>query len=207
LGYTLHESRKSKPTRLLEEFDAQRTAAVATAQLDGTSPQELPAQMDEMDARVAAELDAVAEQSGWAEPAEAPPGQVPAYMAVNHMLFDSWVHERDLMLPAGEMPVTDPNEAAMVGSYALGLTGVARAFGDSAPPALNVQIHLTDIDRHLFVEVSEARTSVSFGERDGPVNISASTGDMVDFTTGRRESVTGDEVGCAYLSRLATVMR
>ena len=125
LGYTLHQSRKGEATRLLEGFDPQTTPALSAAQFAGLSPRDLLERMTDMDARVEHELGSLAVDGG-AAPAEAPPGQVPAHVAVNHFLFDSWVHERDLMLPANELPVTEPNEAAMVASYVVGLTGLAQ---------------------------------------------------------------------------------
>lgn len=124
LGYTLHQARKGETTRFLDGFDAQETAAVAIAQLDGLSPRQLLDELEKTDERVDAELVAL-EREGWEATAEAPPGHVGAQIAVNHFLFDSWVHERDLLLPTGEQPPTDRCEAALVVSYVLGLAALA----------------------------------------------------------------------------------
>ena len=144
LGYTLHQSRKGEATRLLEGFDSQQTAVVAAADFDGLSPQDLLEQMTAMDAQVHHQLGFLAGDAA-AAPAEAPPGQVPAYVAVNHFLFDSWVHERDLLLPANELPVTEPSEAAMVASYVVAMAGLAHVVDDDPP--LTLRMHLTDLDR------------------------------------------------------------
>jgi uncharacterized protein (TIGR03083 family) len=207
LGYTLHQSRKGEATRLLEGFDSQKTAVETAADFEGHSPQELLEQMTSMDARVEQQLRLLVGDVATA-PAEAPPGQVPAYVAVNHFLFDSWVHERDLLLPANERPVTDPGEASMVASYVLALAGVARAAGDAAPPPVVLGIHLTDIDRSLRIEVDDAGSTVTFGAAGEPANVHAKTGDLVDFTTGRRidEELDADPTAIAFLGRFATVM-
>lgn len=205
LGYTLHQSRKGEATRLLEGFDSQQTAVVAAAYFDGLSPQDLLEQMTAMDARVQHQLGFLAGDDA-AAPAEAPPGQVPAYVAVNHFLFDSWVHERDLLLPANELPVTEPSEAAMVASYVVALTGLAHAV-DDAPP-LTLRMHLTDLDRNLLVEVADSRSTVTFAAPEEPADVHAKACDLVDFATGRKihGELHADPPAIAFLSRFATVM-
>jgi len=207
LGYTLHQSGKGEATRLLEGFDSQKTAVEAAADFDGQTPQELLEHMTAMDARVQHQLGLLVGDAA-AAPAEAPPGRVPAYVAVNHFLFDSWVHERDLLLPANELPVTEPSEAAMVASYVLALAGIARAVGDAPPPPVVLRIHLTDIGRSLRIEVDDRGSTVTFAEAEEPANVHAKVGDVVDFATGRRidGELDGDPAAIAFLSRFATVM-
>lgn len=207
LGYTLHQSRKGEATRLLKGFDAQQTAVDAAADFDGLSSQDLLKQMTAMDERVQHLLGMLTGDAA-AAPAEAPPGQVPAYVAVNHFLFDSWVHERDLLLPANEVPLTEPNEAAMVASYVVALAGIAGAVDDGAPPATVLRIHLTDLDRDLLIEVEDGRSTVAFASPDEPANAYATTGDLVDFTTGRKLDgmLDADPDTILFLSRMATVM-
>jgi uncharacterized protein (TIGR03083 family) len=207
LGYTLHQARKGEATRLLEGFDSQQTAVVTAADFDGLSPQQLLEQMTAMDARVQHELGLLAGADA-AAPAEAPPGQVPAYVAVNHFLFDSWVHERDLLLPANELPVIEPSEAAMVASYVVALAGVARAVDDAPPPPLTLRIHLTDLDRDLLIEVADGGSTVTFAAPEEPANVRAEACDLVDFATGRKidGELDADPTAIAFLSRLATVM-
>lgn len=207
LGYTLHQSGKGEATRLLVGFDSQQTAVETAADFDGLAPQSLLEQMTAMDARVHLQLDMLSGDTA-AAPAEAPPGQVPAYVAVNHFLFDSWVHERDLLLPANELPVIEPTEAAMVASYVVALAGIARAVGDVPPPPLVLRIHLTDLDRTLLVEVDESGSRVTFAAPEEPAHAYAEAGDLVDFATGRKidRVLDADPTAITFLSRLATVM-
>ena len=132
---------------------------------------------------------------------------MPAYVAVNHFLFDSWVHERDLLLPANERPVTEPNEAAMVASYVVALAGIARA-GRAPPPPVTMRVHLADLDRNLLIEVSDVGSTVTFAASGEPADVRATAGDLVDYATGRRihGELDADPTAIALLSRLATVM-
>lgn len=207
LGYTLHQSRKGEATRALTGFDSQRTAAVTAAQFAGLSSADLLDHLAVVDAQVDNEI-AAFDDDDWARPAEAPPGQVPAYVAVNHFLFDSWVHERDLMIPANQIPISEPNEAAMVATYVLALTGVARRVGDEASSLSPVLIRLSDIDRLIRVDVENGGAIVSFIEPAGEVDFYARAADVVDFATGREteEELPNHEPVIRFLSRLATVM-
>lgn len=60
--------------------------------------------------------------SDWSATAEAPPGHVSVSATVHHALWDSWVHERDVMLPLGMTPVVDPDEVGTTIRYAVALS-------------------------------------------------------------------------------------
>jgi uncharacterized protein (TIGR03083 family) len=53
--------------------------------------------------------------------AEAPPGHVPVSTVVHHALWDSWVHERDVVLPMGGAPDVEPDEITACLRYAAAL--------------------------------------------------------------------------------------
>ena len=135
LGYTLHQASAGEPTSLLRDFDPHATVQAAAAMLGELTPAETRTSMTSMDASVDAEcttLDSV----GWTMLAEAPPGQLPADLAVSHFLFDSWVHEYDLLVPRGERPVADPLEVEVVVRYLVGLA----SFATDATTALDVRL-------------------------------------------------------------------
>ncbi|HET6911253.1 MAG TPA: maleylpyruvate isomerase family mycothiol-dependent enzyme [Mycobacteriales bacterium] len=207
LGYTLHQALKGQPTRLLADFDAQETPKTTTSMFDGLSPNQLLDQLHAMDARVDAELQRLSIE-GWGVDAEAPPGRVAAHVSVNHFLFDSWVHERDVMLPAKQTPTTEPGEAAAVASYVLALAGIARTVDEDPPQPAAIRVHLTDVDRHLCLTVTEAGSVVRFCPGDSSTNIAASAGALVDAATGRVvvASIDADAHASAVLEHLATAM-
>jgi uncharacterized protein (TIGR03083 family) len=207
LGYTLHQARKGEATRLLEGFDPQKTPGAAAAMFRGLSPPDLLEQMTAMDAAIGHELGSLADD-GETSPAEAPLGQVPAHVSVNHFLFDSWVHERDLMLPANQVPVTEPNEAAMVASYVVALAGAANAISDDALRPVTLRMQLTDLDRQLNVEMADGATTVAFAASAEPANVTAKACDLVDFATGRAVDgdLAADQTAIDFLGRLAILM-
>ena len=100
LGYALHVAAAGMPSSLLRDFDTHTTVQAAAAMLGDLTPADARAALASADASVERELSAVA-GDGWLALAEAPTGHLPAYLSVSHFLFDSWVHEYDLMLPMG----------------------------------------------------------------------------------------------------------
>lgn len=204
LGYTLHQAQKGEPTRLLAGFDAQSTAADTTAALDGLPPAALLEELERADGRVDAECDAL---DDWTIPAESPAGQVSAHLAVNHFVFDSWVHERDLLLPAGEAPRPEPPEQLVVVAYALALAGAARSIDDAEARHDVVSVHLSDVECHLTVTTTGMSSEVTLGGRHHP-DLTAPSGALVDLATGRSPDadVGANHRATVFLDRLASVM-
>jgi uncharacterized protein (TIGR03083 family) len=205
LGYTLHKADKGEPTSLLADFDAQATPGAAAQVFAGLSADELLAQLEAMDANVERQLDGLTGE-GWHAPAEAPMGRVPAYVSLNHFLFDSWVHEHDLMLPTGQQPLLDPREATVVATYVLALAGLAAT--QESPEPRSLRVHLTDLDLHLAVEMADGSSRVAPGRSDGPVSAAGTAASVVDVATGRADPavLTADPAASACLTHLARVM-
>ncbi|MGN6474550.1 MAG: maleylpyruvate isomerase N-terminal domain-containing protein [Mycobacteriales bacterium] len=207
LGFTLHEAKRGNPTTLLRGFDPKAGPAALVAAASKRTPTELLAELTDVDARVDAEISGYSE-SDWQAFAESPAGHVPAYLSLTHMLFDSWVHERDLMVPAGEVPSTDADEASIVAAYVFGLSGIARAADEPPHPDTTLQLQLTDIDLTLVIQRAEGRVRVTAGAIYAPVDATGTAADLVSYTTGRdpegRPVV--DASAATYLSNLVTRM-
>lgn len=203
LGYTLHEAKRGNPTTLLRGFDPKAGPAALVAAASKRTPGELLGELTELDARVDAEISGYTD-SDWHAFAESPVGHVPAYLSLTHMLFDSWVHERDLMVPAGEVAPTDSGEAAIVAAYVFGLAGIARAADEGPHPDIALQLQLTDIDLSLVVHRTAGRVRVSAGAMDSPVDASGTASDLVGYTTGREleHQPVIDEPAAKYLTNL-----
>jgi uncharacterized protein (TIGR03083 family) len=206
LGYTLHQAAKGEPTQLLKGFDAQATPAMTTAQWGGHSTDQLLTELDAMDSRLDKAIDALADGE-WRAWAEAPPGKVAAYLSINHFLFDSWVHERDVMLPALESPVTVAAEASCVASYALALAGVAGVADDDESVTADLLIRLSDLDQDLRVVVGPVGSRVTVSTTETTPEVTTQAGPLVDTATGRPTEgpLLTDELE-TLLSRLATAM-
>ncbi len=88
-------------------------------------------------ARYVAASDAVAgavsglDGQGWSVTAESPLGHVALRLVVLHALWDSWIHERDVLLPLGLAPVLEPDELVGCLAYAAALGPALLAAGGS----------------------------------------------------------------------------
>ncbi len=51
--------------------------------------------------------------------ADTPLGWVPWPLALNHLLWDAWLHERDILVALGRDPTVDPAEVRLVAAYQL----------------------------------------------------------------------------------------
>ena len=201
LGYTLHQASAGEPTTLLRDFDPHATVQAAAAMLGELPPAEVRTAVTSMDASVDAEC-ATLDSVGWSMLAEAPPGQLRADVAVSHFLFDSWVHEYDLLLPRGEDPAVDPLEVEVVVRYLVGLASLATDANTAldvrlVDPALRIGLSVADGHRHVVVGSAPTGAAVIEGRAV----------DVVDYATGREcGGVSGDVDGLAVLDGLASVL-
>jgi uncharacterized protein (TIGR03083 family) len=112
--------------RLFEGFDSRLTPRSALEPLRGRDPAEhLAAVRGGTTTLLAVARDLAAR--GVEEEADTPLGWVPWPLAVNHLLWDSWLHERDVLVPLGGALDPDPVEVRLVGSYQLVLLGAMLA--------------------------------------------------------------------------------
>ena len=201
LGYTLHKAAAGTATTLLTGFDTHVTVNAAAAMLGDLTPAQAREAMAAADASVEREFSALG-PDGWMAAAEAPPGRVPAYLAVSHFLFDSWVHEYDLMVPRGEQPVLVADEVVPVASYVLGLAVVTADSGQS------LDVRLTDLDLRIGVDAVDGGVSVTPGTASaGAAVIEGRSVDVIDLATGRPSGpVSGDAAGLAVLAGLAALL-
>lgn len=140
-----------EPTRYLLDFDPVATPA----QLVDDSRSQTPAEVLEA---FRASNDALGSALGglddaaWELPAEAPPGHVPLRAMARHALWDSWVHERDVVVALGLDPVEDDDEVTASLAYAAALSpAFAVVHGEQRRGA--VAVDATGPDRSFVVEV------------------------------------------------------
>jgi uncharacterized protein (TIGR03083 family) len=140
------------PTTFLSTFDP--VASPATLVADNTEP---PAVVLE---RFAASTEALVTQleslddDGWRALAEAPPGHVTVAALAHHALWDSWVHERDILLPLGIDQTIEADEVAASLAYAAALSpAFSVALGRGRTGVLGVAT--TDPALELAVEVDQ----------------------------------------------------
>ena len=76
----------------------------------------------------------------WALPSFSPLGAVPWWMSALHVFYDSWVHERDALVPLGTTVPVVEDEAVPVLAYNLAVVGV---FIQESTDTVVAGVHLT----------------------------------------------------------------
>ncbi|HVC68838.1 MAG TPA: maleylpyruvate isomerase N-terminal domain-containing protein [Acidimicrobiales bacterium] len=97
------------PTRYLTDFDPvttpQRMVEPTRALAPGAVLDDFADSVDDLGDAIGGVDDA-----SWERPAEAPPGHIALRALALHALWDAWIHERDIMLPLGLVPVEEADE-------------------------------------------------------------------------------------------------
>ncbi|HEX6492785.1 MAG TPA: maleylpyruvate isomerase family mycothiol-dependent enzyme [Candidatus Dormibacteraeota bacterium] len=125
--------------RVFAAFDPNVTPEAELAPLRGIDPAEHLSAIRTGTASILATARDLAARGVEVE-ADTPLGWVPWPLAVNHILWDSWLHERDVLLPLGRAADPDPVEVHLVGSYQLVILGaVLSRFGASATVDLRLE--------------------------------------------------------------------
>jgi len=94
------------------------------------------------------------DEEGWASIAEAPPGHLPVRLIASHALWDSWIHERDVVLALDVAQQTHADEVSASLRYVCALTSAlvilsgqvtAGSFGVQArDPEMCFTLHIAD---------------------------------------------------------------
>lgn len=172
--------RKGEPTRYLTGFDPVASPAQMVEAARGTSPAEVLDRFVASNGALATAIDGL-DDDGWATiTAEAPPGHISLHGVALHALWDSWVHERDVLLPLGLAVVEEADEIAGCLRYsaALGPAFLAAAGCDRTGAYV---VEGSGPDVHLVVEVG-ATARVHDG--DAPAAAPRLTGRSVDLLEG-----------------------
>jgi uncharacterized protein (TIGR03083 family) len=164
------------PTRFLGTFDPVASPAQMVAASDVSANEVLDRFIASSEA-LATLLSSLGD-GDWAIPAEAPPGHISVSAVAHHALWDSWVHERDVLLPLGITPVEEEDEVAACLRYVAGLgPALAMARGESHVGTLGVSS--TDPDLSILVEVGE-RVVVRDGEAGATLRLAGRAVDLVE---------------------------
>jgi uncharacterized protein (TIGR03083 family) len=139
------------PTRYLSQFDPVATPAqMVEAVRSWTSAETLDRFWESNDAlRVA--IEALDDES-WSSSAEAPPGHLAVRLVALHALWDSWIHERDVVLPLGLDAVEEADEVAASLAYVAGLGPAFLVAGGSTRTGA-LEVRATDPDVRIVIEV------------------------------------------------------
>lgn len=176
--HSIAAGRRGEPSRVLAHFDPVASPAQMVAAAGTTSAAEVLE-------RFAASSDALAEllesldERAWTLPAEAPPGHLSISAVAHHALWDSWVHERDILVPRGIAPVEESDEIAASLRYAAALSP---AFALDQDPTVRGTMAITTRDPELAVVVEvDDHVRVRDGAADAAdVRLDADAVELVD---------------------------
>ena len=107
---SITKGREGTPTRYLTRFDPVDTPAQMVEAARGVPPREVLDRFVESNAALAASLAGLAQDEWTSVLAEGPPGHISLRCIALHALWDSWVHERDVLLPLGRPTAVEDDE-------------------------------------------------------------------------------------------------
>jgi uncharacterized protein (TIGR03083 family) len=171
------------PTRYLESFDPVDTPAQLVDAVRSQTPAETLerfVQSNESLASVVGSLDEVS----WSAPAEAPPGHLAIRLVVLHALWDSWIHERDIVMPLGLPTVDEGDEVFGSLVYVAALGAAFRVLSGSGRTAC-VEVSGEDPQSRFILDIDSC-VHVRVGPRpDGAVTIGGSSVQLLEALSTR----------------------
>jgi uncharacterized protein (TIGR03083 family) len=171
------------PTRVLAAFDPVATPELMVASMRTMAPAETLGQFAETNASLFEVVEGL-DDAGWSAIGESPAGHVTMRALAHHALWDSWVHERDVLVPLGIAPAEEVDELTSCLRYVAGIApALARMTDSSRRGAL--AIDATDPDIHVVVEVGEAVAIRDGAAPDGAVRLTGRTVDLIDMLSIR----------------------
>src|SRR5829696_9818508 len=105
------------PTRFLATFDPAATPPVLIQRMSTLTIDEVLAQFVAASEKFLTVLEGLGDDD-WSTVAESPAGHVPICLLTQHALWDSWIHERDIVIPLDITPVLEEDEVRSCLRYA-----------------------------------------------------------------------------------------
>ena len=142
------------PTRFLARFDPAATPAMMVSTMTDLAHSEV---FDRFIASNEAFLAAMEhlDEASWSMLAESPAGHVPIRLVAAHATWDSWVHERDIVVPLGLESRLEHDEIAACLTYAAAIS-LALAIGFGLAPGGRFAVAATDPEMQFVIEVGDA---------------------------------------------------
>lgn len=155
--FSISSALSGEPTRFLTDFDPVTSPPALIAGVAELSDDDLLERFTASTEGLATLLETL-DEDGWQTLAEAPPGHLSVAALVHHALWDSWVHERDVLVPLGLTQEVHDDEVAACLRYAATLSpAFALSLDETRTGRLAVSV--TEPDLSFVVEV-DGRASV-----------------------------------------------
>ena len=184
-GMTIGAGLAGKPTRFLSTFDPVATPPQLIEPLRGLPPSAVLNQFS-TSVESLAEATVGLDPAARALPAEGPLGHVSITAVLLHARWDSWIHERDVLLPLGGAPTQEDDELVSTLAYAAGLGPAFAAAGGSTREGTLV---VDATDPRTVVVVDEGPTvTVRLGDPSSPATgtrLAGRTAELIDALSFR----------------------
>ncbi|MFM2077076.1 MAG: hypothetical protein RJA49_966 [Actinomycetota bacterium] len=183
---SLQAGLRGTPTQYLATFDP----AASPAQMVAASPISGAEACARFLASTAAFVEALEalDDDGWRTLAETPPGHLTISALAHHALWDSWVHERDILLPLGSTSDVEPDEVAASLRYVAAL-GPALALNSGTVGRGTLTVDVADPTLAITVRIGD-RVTVADGTDtaagDDPLCLTGDAVDLLEMLSIRR---------------------
>ncbi len=180
--FSIRSGVSGAPTEVLAAFDPVATPAEMVASSNLTT--------DEIIVSFSTSIESLADlllglaADDWTAPAEAPPGHVSVSAVAHHALWDSWIHERDILVPLGQNSEVESDEVVASLRYVAGLApAIAIASGASGTASFDVTGRDPLTDFHVEVGPDVAVTQ---GTAGSDFALTGSSVDLLEALSFRR---------------------
>ena len=183
-SHSIAAGRRGEPSRVLAHFDPVASPAAMVAAAGRPSGGEVLERFEASTAVLIGLIESL-DGSGWERIAEAPPGHLSTSAVVHHALWDSWIHERDILLPRGIEPEREQDEIAASLRYAAALSP---AFALNEDPTVRgtLAVEVRDPDLAIVVEVGDRVVVRDGTAQDADLRLGGDAVDLVDALSIRR---------------------
>ncbi len=149
-AHSVTEGLKGTPTRLLTDFDPVSVPASMVDAARGRPPSATLDAFTSTNDRLT-ELWSSLDEAEWSTVAEAPPGHLALRAVAVHALWDSWIHERDVLLPLSRVQPVEADEVELTLAYAAAIGPAFRvtATAEARSGTLAVIAHHPEITLHV----------------------------------------------------------
>lgn len=173
-----------EPTRYLADFDPKATPAAIAAGAAAEPAEKIFADLEASNEKVCGVIEALSDDE-MTVLAEAPPGHVAIEAVVHHAIWDSWIHERDMLLPLGiDVPVVD-DEVRSTLRYALALSPAFAVWQHPGSTGV-VGALATDPSVEVTIRLHDDRVTVAAGPPPADaLTLSGSAAELAEFLSVR----------------------
>lgn len=184
-AFSIAQGLAGAPTEFLATFDPVASPAEMVAAASDLTSAEVLARFTASTEALCAQWESL-DAEGWSTIAEAPPGHVTISALSHHALWDSWVHERDILLPLAVEPERHGDEITAGLRYAAAL-GPAFALSMGSEQRGSMAITSSDPDLGITVDVDHAVTVRAAGAAvETGLRLTGSAVDLLESLSTRR---------------------